>query len=181
MIEHALTHGVTKSLLGWLRGSRSGTVPSDPTDHSIELRFGSPYRVAVAAGFLLATGFLLGGVLAVGEDRQAQVIVGVVFGALWFGMIYGVYDAYGVQLKASPRGIRSKSWLRQEREMYWEQIDRISYASIGNWYTFRSSQGWSVRVSIYRNGLRSFADLVAANVGRSPARLTPRQFYQHTA
>jgi hypothetical protein len=39
---------------------------------------------------------------------------------------------------------------------------------------------WTIRISVYRNGLKSFADLVSSNIGRSPARFTPPKFYVHT-
>lgn len=69
------------------------------------------------------------------------------------------------------------SWLHGERLLYWEQIDRVTYNAIGSWYRFRSDQGWSIRVSIYRSGLRSLAQLVAAHIKRSPAREVPARFY----
>lgn len=101
MIEHALIHGLTKVLLEWLRGGRSGVVRPDPADQSINLCFGRAYRVTIALTFVIATGFLIGGVLVVGADRQAQAIMGVVFGALWLGAAYGLYDAFCVQVRAA--------------------------------------------------------------------------------
>jgi hypothetical protein len=48
---------------------------------------------------------------------------------------------------------------------------------MGRWYAFRSTDGWSARISVYRDGLQSFAGLVEAHIERTPARRTPLNFY----
>ena len=181
MIEPGVSHVGAKVLLSWLMELRVGVAPSDPVDGSITMAFGRAYRATVFILLLIATASLTGFGIVFRGDPVPQVIVLTVFGLLWLGLLYGAYDAFCVDLKTLSRGIESKSPLTGERFLAWECLQSTSYASYGNWYTFKSDQGWAIRVSIYRNGLKSFSALVSANIARSPARFTPSGFYAHTA
>jgi hypothetical protein len=94
-----------------------------------------------------------GGLAYATWDDHLAIVAGGVMGLMWLALSYGVYDAFFVTVKASARGLESVS----------------------------PSWGWSIRVSIYRDGLESFAALVNSNIGRSPAGRTPKDFYTHTA
>jgi hypothetical protein len=172
---------VTTSILSWLLDARRATVPLDSTDGSIRLDFSAAYRVVLAVFTLLVTGTLGGLVWLFRTDPTALTITGVVLGPLWLGFMYGVYDAFFVTLKASSRGLEKRSPIAKLRVLPWESITSVSYATIANWYRFKSEWGWSIRVSIYRSGLKSFSTLVAAHIRRSPAGRTPKDFYKHTA
>jgi len=177
MVEHVLT----KSILSWLLDARRPTVPLDPADGSIRLDFGRAYRIVVLLLALLATGFLIGVVLVFQGDASGLTMAGLIAGTMWLAFMYGLYDAFMVTLKASGRGLESRSPITGLRVLPWESIAGVSYASTGNWYRFKSEWGWSIRVSIYRNGLKSFSALVDKHIGQSPARRTPKDFYRHTA
>jgi hypothetical protein len=175
------THNETQALLSWLLGRREGVVKPDPLDGSIKLSFGRLYQVTVAAIFALATVMWAFVVVVFSGERGTAIALAIGFGFLWVAALYGLYDAFWVVVKASSRGLESISRLFGARMLPWEDIQSVRYATYGNWYTFRSGQGWAIRISIYRNGLRSFASLVSSNIGRSPARFTPPTFYVHTA
>ena len=180
MLEHATTHASTTAILAWLLRARKTVVTPDPVDGSIPLDYGPTYRIVLIVFVLLATAMLTGiGVVFWGDAPALSISVGI-FGAMWLAFLYGTYDAFCVTMKASSRGLESKSPLTGHRVLPWESITRVPYGSTGNWYRFKSEWGWSIRVSIYRNGLRSFSALVSANIGRSPARMTPSSFYAHT-
>ena len=156
-------------------------MPLDPADGSITLDFGRAYQIVLLLFVLAATGFLIGTVAVFWGDARALAIAGLIVGAMWLAFMYGVYDAFMVTLKASSRGLESRSRLAGLRVLPWESITGVSYGSTANWYRFKSEWGWSIRVSIYRNGLKSFSALVAANIGRSPARSAPAHFYKRAA
>lgn len=176
MLQDLLTHGLTTALLRWLRGARVADAAAGP-DASIELAFSTTYRIAVIVLTVITTALLTGIVMIFHDDPQALVIAVGIFGALWLGMLYGVYDAFFVRLTAAPRGLTMRSWLGGERHLYWERLSKVTYNATANWYRFRSDQGWSVRVSIYRSGLGSFAHLVRHNIQKSPARSVPARFF----
>lgn len=175
------THNETQALLSWLLERREGVVKPDPVDGSIVLSFGRPYQVTVAWLFAVATVMWVFIVVVFYGETGTAAALGLGFGLMWIATLYGVYDAFGVVVKASARGLESLSPLFGARQLPWEDIQSVSYATHGNWYTFRSGQGWAIRISIYRNGLKSFANLVSSNISRSPARFTPPKFYVHTA
>ena len=174
-----LEQEVTQSILSSLLGARRPVAPVDPTDGSIRLDFGVAYRAVLVLFALGASGMLVGVVAIFKDDTSALAMAGAVLGTLWLAFMYGVYDAFFVTLKASSRGLEANSPIAGLRVLPWESITRMSYASIANWYRFKSEWGWSIRVSIYRNGLKSFSALVAANITRSPAGRTPATFYKH--
>jgi hypothetical protein len=178
MVQSAATHAATNALLAWLLEARVRVATPDPVDGSIQLGFGRQYRTTVAALFAVST-IALGGAIAVfrNEEPAPLVLTVGIFGLMWLAMLYGAHDAFCVTIKASPRGMESKALFRGNRVLPWEAVQRCTYTTFGNWYTFRSEQGWAIRVSIYRNGLVSFSSMVAANIGRSPARMTPAGFY----
>ena len=170
MLEHATTHASTTAILAWLLRARMPAITLNPVDGSIPLDYGPTYRIVLMVFVLLTAAMLVGiGVVFWGDAPAFAIAVGI-FGAMWFGFVYGAYDAFCVTMKASSRGLESKSPLTGHRVLPWESITRVTYGSTGNWYRFKSEWGWSIRVSIYRNGLRSFSALVSANIGRSPAR-----------
>jgi hypothetical protein len=174
-------HNETQALLSWLLDRRERVVAPDPIDGSIVLSFGGAYKATVAAVFVVATVMWVFALVVFYGEAGTAFALGIGFGVLWFATLYGVYDAFAVVVRASARGLESESPLFGARQLPWEDIQRVDYATHGNWYTFRSGRGWAIRISIYRNGLKSFANLVAANISRSPAKFTPPKFYMHTA
>ena len=174
-------HIVTKTLLSWLLDIRVGIARAEPLDGGISMTFGRAYRTIVFVFLLLATAMVAGAVVVFRGEPMPLSIGLSIAGALWLGILYAAYDAFCVRLTASQHGLQSRSFLTGTRMLPWERIQNVSYASYGHWYTFRSDRGSAIRVSIYRNGLRSFSALVAENIRRSPARFTPRDFYKHTA
>jgi PH (Pleckstrin Homology) domain-containing protein len=174
------SHLATTALVSWLREARAGVVKPDSIDGSITLEFGRKYRITVLVLFVLATLMLAGEVVVFQGELTSLATVGAIFGLVWLGVLYGVYDAFFVTVRASPRGLEAKSPLIGHRTLPWERIEAVTYASTGNWYTFKAAEGWAIRISIYRNGLKSFSALVSSNIGRSSARMTPPSFYAHT-
>jgi len=179
MIEQSGTHAATSAMLSWLMRARIGVVPADPADGSITMDFGRGYRATLVVLLGLATAALIGFGIVVRHDPVAESIILGIFGLLWLGLVYSVYDAFLVQLKASSRGIESMSPLTGKRLLRWESLQSTAYSSNANWYTFRSNEGWAIRISIYRNGLKSFSALVSANITRGPAQSAPSGFYAH--
>jgi hypothetical protein len=176
-----LPHDETQALLSWLLDRRVGLVEPDGADGSITLSFGKAYQATVLLLVALATVMWVFVAAVSYRETGLFVALGAAFGLLWIATLYGVYDGFFIRVKASSRGLESVSPLFGLRSLPWEEVKSVSYASHGNWYTFKSGQGWAIRISIYRNGLTSFAKLVSSNIGRSPARFTPPKFYAHTA
>ncbi len=180
MLQELLTHGLTSAVLRWLRGARVADAALGP-EASVELCFSPAYRVTVVILGAVATALLAGTVVIFHDDPQALVMTVAIFGALWLATFAAVYDAFGVRLTAAPRGVTTRSWFGGERFLPWERLSAVTYNSNMNWYRFRSDQGWSVRVSIFRSGLGTFAQLVRANIQRSPARSVPARFFADMA
>jgi hypothetical protein len=171
---------MTNVLLTWLRGARVGIVVADSADGCIALTYSRQYRATVAVLFVLASAMLLF-VLPFWGDLFRVVLAATILGLMWLGMAYAVYDAFLCSVRASAEGLVRRGVFSGVKSLAWSQLSRVSYSTLGNWYTFRSGDGWAIRVSIYRNGLKSFAKIVAANIARSPAQYVPSSFYEHAA
>lgn len=174
-----MSHVVSGAVLSWLLDERRGIVSADPLDGSFALTYGRSYRGTVALFFIVATALLVACVPPFLGDPPRLALVGGLFGLLWLGMVYAVYDAFFVTLHASERGLGLRPRLGAARNLPWERIASVDYVALGNWYTFRSADGGRIRISIYRNGLTSLKGLVVAHIGRSPARTMPTSFYSH--
>ena len=51
----------------------------------------------------------------------------------------------------------------------WSSITRVDYSSTWNWFCFRGADGQKIRVSIYRNGLVTFAEVASRRMAAGPA------------
>jgi hypothetical protein len=177
MIEIGASDVATRKVLSWLLSSRVGKVRPDLSDGSIELSYSRQYRMAMIFMFLLANG-LLALAIPFWGDLPKFLLVSGIFGVLWAALLYCVYDAFLRSIRVSGEGITRVGVLTR-KVLDWTPIQKVSYSSLGNWYTFRSADGWSIRVSIYRNGLGSLAELAARYLPQSPARSLPPSFSRH--
>ena len=139
------------------------------------------YRLLCSVLLVVSCGAVALGIFAFSGDLPRQLLVSCIFVTMWVAMAYGMYEAFFLTIRASDRGLELDRPLCSTRHLPWVEIQKVTYTSLGNWYRFRSVQGWSVRISIYRDGLSSFAGLVTKHIGQSPARFTPIKFYEHTA
>ena len=174
------SHLGTQVLLEWLLRCRSVDVPSSH-DGSIELTFPWQYRLTAAVSVFLSTGFLLVGIILFRGDLARQAVLGGLFSLLWLATLWGAWDALCVQLRASAEGVAVSSLGRTKRVLAWSGIESVRYATFGNWYTFRGSDGPTIRISIYRNGLHSFARLAREPIRGSPVGQLPASFHKHAA
>jgi len=171
------TEFATLALLSWLKKGRVGIAAASPVDGSFNLGFSSRYRATMAAFFSIATGFLVLGLVAFWREPRTLLLMTAVFGTMWLAMAYTVYDTFLVLVSASPAGVRVRSPLSGERMLPWERLRRVSYSSLASSFSFESLDGWSVRISLYRNGLLSLAGLLLSNIARSHAQSIPSEFY----
>ena len=181
MPQTELTAVTTRALLSFLLRSREPIIRPDPVDGALDLRFGLTYRVTCLVLFIISCAMVAFGLFAFSGDPPRQLMASAILGPICLAMSYGIYDAFLVSLRASDHGLEIQRLLLGRRVLPWLELRSVSYSTLGNWYRFRSTQGWSIRVSIYRSGLYSFSRLVSRHIGHTPARLTPPGFYDHTA
>ncbi len=122
--------------------------------------------LAIVAAALLALE-----VMAFKDDPGpvALVLASSIFGLILLAALWGLHDAFLVRLSFSEEEIVLESRFGEPRRLPWSAVLSVDYSTIGNWFVFRSAGRPSMRISIYRNGLRTFADVAERGLAHSPA------------
>ena len=69
---------------------------------------------------------LFGMGLAVRHEPARLALIVALAGAMWLAALHAVYDAFWVTLKASSRGLESRSLLGRARLLPWESVMSVS-------------------------------------------------------
>ncbi len=161
----------TNALLDFLLRKRNPAAPLDPRSGRYLLPFGRPYRVAVVILAVEAAALLALEIVAFKDDPgpAALVLASSIFGLLFLAMLYGLFDAFLVRISFSEEMLVRESPFGRPLSVPWSAVISVEYSTIGNWFVFHSPGRPSVRVSIYRNGLATFAEVAGRGLARSPA------------
>ncbi len=166
-----ISRAATTALLGFLLRKRNPVAARDPRSGRYLLPFGRPYRVTVVVLAIVAAALLTLEIVAFKDDPgpAALMLASSIFGLIALAALYGLHDAFLVRLSFSEEEIVLESRFGEPRRLPWSAVLSVEYSTIGNWFVFRSAGRPSIRVSIYRNGLGTFAEVAERGLAHSPA------------
>ncbi len=179
MATGGLEHVLTKSLLDWLLRGRTPLVSVDAATGQHQLTFSGRYRHVIALMGVLAIAIGAVGVyMVVKVSGPARLLVALVFGGLSLAIAYIVFDTFVVRIGCSDAGLTRQIAGRPPVLIPWARIARIDYSYMGNWFTFRTNDGLTVRISIYRDGLGTLDKFAGSALQASPAGRAPHLLYE---
>jgi len=82
---------------------------------------------------------------------------------------YCVHDVLLHRISFSEGGIQREDGLVPSVTLPWSSITRVDYSGIWNWFCLRGADGQKIHVSIYRNGLVTFAEVASRRMATGPA------------
>src|SRR5439155_13046311 len=122
---------------------------------------------------ILANGSL-GFMLALMRDDLAALVplLGI-FGLMWLAAMIGAWDAFLTKITFSSEGIFLERASGSRAFVPWSAVYRVRYSRLGSWFSFQAPGLPTVRVSIYRSGLLTFAECARHGLAESPAGAAP--------
>ncbi len=166
-----ISRAASTALLGFLLRKRNPAASRDPRSGLYRLPFGRPYRVTAVVLALEAAALLALEIVAFKDDPApaALLVASSVFGLIALAALYGLYDAFLVRMSFSEEVLVREGPFGDPLRVPWTAVISVEYSTIGNWFVFHSPGRPSVRVSIYRDGLGTFAEVAGQGLARGPA------------
>lgn len=161
-------HALIRSMLEWLLRVRDPEAESDVATGRLKLTYSRRFLwttvlVALVANIAFAT------TLLVTMDDPPALAWGVgVFGMFWVAAMVAAWDALWTKVSVSEEGIHVDRRHGKPVFVPWHSIRRVRYSRLGSWWTFQAPGFPAVRVSAYRNGLRSFATIAERRMPDEP-------------
>jgi hypothetical protein len=168
-------------VLDLLLSRRTPEVARDPATGRYVMGYSRTLRAIIASFLLLSAGVLILGVGSSLDAPGTLVIVGLVFGVMTLSMAWGAYDAFLVRVEFSEEGLFRSVLGETKAAIPWSAVTSVDYSTTWSWFQFRGQGFPTLRVSIYRDGLRTFADHAARWLERSPAGKAPYLLHQKAA
>lgn len=168
-------------LLERLLRARDPIARHDPASGRYRLAYGRAWAWIAGLFVLISAGFLLFGVAVVRDDAVPLAIVVVVFGSMTAASLYALYDVAFVRLSFDGETLVKDSPLSGPVWVPWSRVVKVEYSNAASQIVFRSADGQTVRVSIYRNGLGTLADVAGAALQRGPMGTAPSVLYEKAA
>lgn len=168
-IEHLLI----KDILEWLLRDRDPIAPLDPATGQRLL----PYRrrfVLTTTVVVIVANAALGFVLALSYRDLSMLLPSLgIFGMMWIAAMLGAWEVFMTRVWFGSEGITLERATGSRALIPWSAIRGIRYSRLGSWFVFSAPGFPTVRVSIYRSGLRTFAiaadrGLASGPLGRAP-------------
>lgn len=163
-----VTQALTIAVINWLLAARRPqAAPS--SGGRFGLGYSRRYRVVILILFLAATGFLVMGLLAFRDDPQAFLIGSGIFGLMWLGAAYCAWDTFCVRLSFSEMQLVREPSLGTITTLSWGEIAGLGFSANSNLFTFSTPTGRRFRVSLFRDGLGTLAEVAGRRLDSSPA------------
>ncbi len=166
-----ISRAASTALLAFLLRKRNPAASRDPRSGLYRLPFGRPYRITVVIFAIFAAALLALEIVAFKDDPgpAALVLASSIFGLIFLAALYAFYDAFLVTLGFSEEMLVRESRFGARVLLPWSAVTSVAYSDVGNWFVFQSPGRPSIRVSIYRNGLGTFAKAAERGLARGPA------------
>ena len=152
---------ISEWILGRILASRDATAERHRETGRFVMTYPRMFRRLIAMFLVLSTGFLILGMAGTADDTKALLLITAIFGLLWLAMAYGFYEMLFVRIEFSEEGLFQDSPLKRQAFIPWSQVRRVDYSESMKWFRFRTESG-TIRVSVYRNGLESLADVLSS-------------------
>lgn len=153
-----LSNQISNWLLDKILASRDPIAEIDPSTGRHVLSYGKAYRWMVISLLAIAVSFLALGIWGSLGDPKALLIVGGVFGVFTLAMVISFYEMVHVRLAFSRDGLYKSSPLGRELFIPWSGLDKASWSESFKWLKLSTGTGEVIRISIYRDGLRTLAE-----------------------
>ncbi len=161
----------SQALLDFLLRKRNPVAPLDPRTGRHLLPFGRACRATAAVLAAQAAAFVALSIYAFRDDPgSAGLVLSLsIFGLLLLATLYGLYDTFVVTISFSEEMLVRENRGGRPVWMPWSSVTSVEYSSIANCFVFQSPGRPSIRVSIYRSGLRTLAETAGRGLDGNPA------------
>jgi len=166
------------SLLGWLLSQRDPEAELDMATGTRRLTYSRRFQVTTIVVLVVASGafgFITG---LMRDDLNALAGALAIFGLMWLAAMVGAWDAFLTKVSFSSEGIFLDRGARAQSFIPWSAVTRVRYSRLGSWFAFRAPGFRTVRVSIYRNGLKSLAEVASLQLAHAKAGNIPALLFE---
>ena len=168
-VEHLLI----KDILEWLLRDRDPIAPLDPVTGLRQLFYRRRFVVTASVAVIVSNA-ALGFMLALSFRDYSMLLPSLgIFGMMWLTAMLGAWEVFLTRVSFGSEGITLERATGKRAVIPWSAVRGIRYSRLGSWFVFHAPGHPTVRVSIYRSGLRTFAiaadrGLAAGPLGRAP-------------
>ena len=164
-------------IISWLLSKRVPAARVDVLSGRFVLDYPLRYIATVVAFFIAACGFVVLGLVAWWEDWNKLLFAFMIIGPIWLYFGLAIYDALCVQLSFSPQALVKTTPLGGQVWVPWQGVTKVSYSTLTDLFTFSSSAG-AVRVTIFRNGLGTLAEVAEEALKSTPLGKAPHLLFE---
>lgn len=171
IVGFAATPILTAVAMWWLM--RGGDAEAPVEGGALVLRY--PRAFAGFGGLIVAFGVVIAAVLWVQSrpDALELVVMALVFGIPGLAFVAVQRRA---RVSVTVDGIEALSVFGRSRRIAWRDVDRVSFGRLMAALTFRSTDGVTVRASVYLVGIVAQADVVERRLADRGGREAVRDF-----
>jgi len=173
-----LEHLLIKDLLKWLLRDRDPVAPLDPATGQRQLLYRRRFVVTTTVVVVIANA-ALGFTLALSYRDLSMLLPSLgIFGLMWVAAMLGAWEVFLTRVWFGSEGITLERASGARALIPWSAVRGIQYSRLGSWFIFQAPGFPTVRVSIYRSGLRTFAVAADRGLASGPLRHAPRALFE---
>lgn len=173
-IEHLLI----KDILEWLLRDRDPIAPLDPATGQRQLLYRRRF-VLTTTVVVIVSNAALGFVLAISYRDLSMLLPSLgIFGMMWIAAMLGAWEVFMTRVWFGSEGITLERATGSRALIPWSAIRGIRYSRLGSWFVISAPGFPTVRVSIYRSGLRTFAVAADRGLASGPLRRAPYALFE---
>ena len=167
-----------KDILVWLLRDRDPVAPLDPATGRRKLPYRPRFILTTTVVVVIANA-LLGLVVALAYDDASVLLPALgICGLMWITAMLGAWDVFLTKVWFGSDGITLERASGSKALIPWSAVHGVRYSRLGSWFAFRAPGFPTVRVSIYRSGLRTFAVAADRGLAASPLRRAPFALFE---
>lgn len=168
-----IEHLPIKDILQWLLRDRDPVAPLDASTGQRQLPYRPRFIITTTVVVVIANAALGLALAAFYRDLSVLLPSLGIFGLMWLAAMLGAWDVFMTRVWFGSEGITLERASGSRALVPWSAVRGVRYSRLGSWFVFRAPGFPTVRVSIYRSGLRSFAiaadrGLAAGPLGHAP-------------
>ena len=173
-----LEHLLIKDLLEWLLRDRDPVAPLDPATGQRQLLYRRRFVVTTTVVVFIANA-ALGFMLALSYRDLSMLLPSLgIFGLMWVAAMLGAWEVFLTRVWFGSEGITLERASGARALIPWSAVRGVQYSRLGSWFIFQAPGFPTVRVSIYRSGLRTFAVAADRGLASGPLRHAPHALFE---
>src|SRR5437867_5582778 len=178
MSHISVEHLPIQDILKWLLREREPVAELDSATGERRLTYSRKFLWTTTIVVILANG-AFGFMLALMRDDVAALIPSLgIFGLMWLAAMIGAWDAFLTKISFTSEGIFLERASGSRAFVPWSAVYKVRYSRLGSWFSFRAPGLPTVRVSIYRSGLLTFAESARRGMAENPAGQVPSALFE---